>query len=107
MMTGLKDWIIQRVSAVILAGYLLFIFGITFIYSPLHYFSWKAIFQHHSVKVFTILALLSLIAHAWIGLWTITTDYFKPLALRFLTQLCILFALFFYVFWGLSIIWRI
>jgi len=106
-MTGLKTWIIQRVSAVILAVYLVFIFGIIFIYSPLQYVSWKALFQYNSVKIFTALALLSLIAHAWIGLWTVTTDYLKPLALRFLTQLCILFALFSYVFWGFCIIWSI
>lgn len=106
-MTGLQAWIIQRVSAVVLASYVFFIFGVILFYSPLDFHFWEALFHQKSIKAFTTLSLLTLIAHAWIGLWTITTDYLKNLLIRFVTQLLIFFSLLFYFFWGLCIIWRI
>ncbi|MGD9592998.1 MAG: succinate dehydrogenase, hydrophobic membrane anchor protein [Candidatus Berkiella sp.] len=43
--------------------------------------------------------------HAWIGLWTVLTDYVKPLLIRYVFQAIILLALFVYVVWGIFILW--
>jgi len=38
-------------------------------------------------KIFTILTLISILVHAWIGLWQVLTDYVKSIALRLSLQL--------------------
>jgi succinate dehydrogenase / fumarate reductase membrane anchor subunit len=37
-------------------------------------------FSSAFTKVFTLLALVSILIHAWIGMWQVLTDYVKPLA---------------------------
>ena len=76
--SGLKDWFIQRVSAVIILLYAAFIITVVLCLSEGNaYHAWFDIFQNTWVKVFTILAFVALIMHAWIGMWTIFTDYVK------------------------------
>jgi len=103
--TGLQDWLIQRVSAVILAVYIIFIFITILRHAPLHYSAWKIVFSSHLMKGIALLALLSLITHAWIGMWTITTDYLKNAMVRLLVQLLFFLALVGDLFWGACIIW--
>ena len=108
--SGLADWLIQRLSAVVLAAYTLFLGGVFLLYPDLDYPQWRALFTHLGMRLFSLLSLLALCAHAWIGIWTITTDYLNgqgPLAtaLRLLVQgLCALLTLG-YLLWGISILW--
>ena len=71
--TGLSDWLIQRVTSVILLAY--FIFVAFQLGGSVDYTSWRELFDQTWVKVFTLLAALSLAAHSWIGLWSVFTDY--------------------------------
>ncbi|WP_119343059.1 succinate dehydrogenase, hydrophobic membrane anchor protein [Facilibium subflavum] len=76
--SGLKDWFLQRVSAIIIILYTIFAIVAVFCVSAHgNYHTWALIFHSTWVKIFTILAFVSLIAHAWIGMWTIFTDYIK------------------------------
>ena len=110
--SGLYDWIMQRITAVILAAYTLLLIG-TFIVNPdLDYQQWRELFSSFAMKFFTLLAILSICAHGWIGLWTVSTDYLTPAMmgskatiLRFLFQMvCALFTLL-YLAWGVQILW--
>ncbi|STQ79392.1 Succinate dehydrogenase hydrophobic membrane anchor subunit [Hafnia alvei] len=56
-------------------------------------------------KVFTVLTLVSILAHAWIGMWQVLTDYIKPLALRLILQLVIVVALVVYLVYGTLVVW--
>ncbi|MFT6029790.1 MAG: succinate dehydrogenase / fumarate reductase membrane anchor subunit, partial [Oleiphilaceae bacterium] len=56
---GLSDWIIQRVSAVVLAAYTIFIIGYLLLNPDLTYAQWSAFFEQISVRIFTLMALLS------------------------------------------------
>ena len=58
-------------------------------------------------KVFTLLALFSILIHAWIGMWQVLTDYVKPLALRLMLQLVIVVALVVYVIYGFVVVWGV
>lgn len=111
---GLSDWVVQRVSAVILLAYTLLIAGFVFFSSSLDYQSWVAFFGQLWVKIATLLALLSLCAHAWIGLWTIATDYLTPRMLggkatviRFIFLLLAQGVIFVYLVWGIQILWGV
>ncbi|GAA0838553.1 succinate dehydrogenase, hydrophobic membrane anchor protein [Marinobacter szutsaonensis] len=101
---GIQDWIIQRVTAYVLALYTLFLLGF-FVTTDVDYQSWSALFGQGWFKIFTLLALLSIAGHAWVGLWTVSTDYIKSAMQRFLFQTACVLVIFVYVVWGIQILW--
>ncbi|MET4695047.1 succinate dehydrogenase, hydrophobic membrane anchor protein [Endozoicomonas lisbonensis] len=110
--SGLYDWMLQRLSAIVLAAYTLFIVGYILTTPGLDYGQWSELFSQVWVRIFSFLALLSLVAHAWVGMWTIATDYLnsrafgeKSVLIRFPVQLICFIALFSYLVWGIQVIW--
>ena len=105
--SGLYDWMIQRVTAVILLAYTIFMIGYLLLNPGLDYAQWSSLFECTSMRIFTLLALLSMAAHAWIGLWSVTTDYIKPTGIRFVVQSVCGLLTFIYVVWGIQILWGV
>jgi succinate dehydrogenase / fumarate reductase membrane anchor subunit len=108
--TGLSDWLIQRVTSVILLAYFLLI--AYQLMGSVDYTSWARLFEQTWMKVFTLMAALSLAAHSWIGLWSVFTDYLtermlgpKGNVIRLVSQLGAALALVGYVIWVVVIIW--
>lgn len=104
---GVQDWLIQRVSAVILGIYTLFLVGYFWMHSPLSYAEWQTLFASKWMRYGTFLALLSLLAHAWIGFWIITTDYIKILFLRLIIQILFIISVLVCLIWGVRILWSV
>jgi succinate dehydrogenase / fumarate reductase membrane anchor subunit len=103
---GLKDWLIQRVTAILLGIYLVFL-GFYFLFHPhLTYEKWSALFHCKIFLVLNVLMIFSLVLHAWIGLWTVTTDYLKHTGLRLMIQMLIALGLLSLFIWFLLILWR-
>ena len=73
--SGVSDWILQRVSAVILAVYFVVIIGWLIFASEVSYTTWHDFMTCTVMRIFSLLAIVSLAAHAWIGMWTVFTDY--------------------------------
>ena len=110
--SGLYDWMLQRVSAIILAAYTLFIGGFLLTTPDVDYQQWSDLFEQTWVRIFTLLTILSIAAHAWIGMWTVTTDYLnsralgsKSVLIRFPVQLVCFVVVFSYIVWGIQILW--
>lgn len=103
--SGLYDWMVQRVTAVILAAYILFLLGYFVATPDLSYTAWSGLFANTGMKIFTVMALVSLSAHAWVGMWTISTDYLKNGVVRFLFQAFCGGVMFVYFVWGVQILW--
>ena len=118
--SGLSDWLIQRVTAVILAGYTLFIIGTLACSGGVTYEQWSELHNCLVMQVANTLVLLSIVVHAWIGLWSVLTDYVtdrifqlklglnlgsKATGLRLLATVAAIILLFAYTVWGLAIIW--
>ncbi|EPC02595.1 succinate dehydrogenase [Litchfieldella anticariensis FP35 = DSM 16096] len=103
--SGLSDWLIQRVSAIILALYTLFIVGFLLINPGLDYATWSGLFAQTWMRIFSLLAFVSIAAHAWVGLWTVTTDYLKHTAIRLAVQTAIILAVFVFLVWGIQVLW--
>jgi len=108
--SGLSDWLLQRVSGVILLAWFLCI-GATLV-GGVDYAAWSSMFESTPMKVFTLLAILSLAAHAWIGMWAVGTDYLTERllgqwgnGLRLAYQLGCSLLIFVYVIWGIQILW--
>ena len=55
---GVSDWIIQRVSALVLAAYFLCVFGFVVLHPGLDYATWSGYFNHPAMQVFTLLETL-------------------------------------------------
>ena len=80
--------------------------------SSVTYNEWRELFDQTWMQVFTSLAILSVVMHAWIGLWAVSTDYMttrlmgsKGTILRLLFQAAYSFVLFYYLVWGFKILW--
>ncbi|MDP4766061.1 MAG: succinate dehydrogenase, hydrophobic membrane anchor protein [Pseudomonadales bacterium] len=109
---GLSDFIVQRATAYILASYTVVLVGWLLVHGDLSYADWQGLFSQTWMQVFTLLALLSTCAHAWIGMWTIGTDYirehyFGPGAdgMRLIYQVVCILTLACYLIWGIKILW--
>lgn len=102
---GLRDWLIQRVTSIVLLAFTLFVVGFLLSHQPLQFSQWYGLFQHTGMRVFTLLALLSLLCHAWVGLWTVTTDYLPKLGIRLVVQVIIFLTLLWLFLWGILIVW--
>lgn len=110
--SGLSDWLIQRVSAVIVAAYTVFIAGYLLLNPELTYAQWQGLFDELWMRLFTLLTLLSIVAHAWVGLWSVLTDYLtermmggKGTVLRLLALALLALVAVTYTLWGVEIIW--
>ena len=104
---GLKDWLVQRVTAVVLAAYTVILLLTLPAQPELTYGSWAGLFASPWMKVFTLLALLSLMWHAWIGVRDIYMDYIKPTGVRLFLQILTVLALVGYGCWTVIILWRV
>ena len=102
---GLKDWLIQRVTAVYFAVYSLYLLGFIAMHPHLLYSQWQALFHDIWFQLASIIALFTLLLHAWIGVWTVTTDYIKCTVIRLSVQLLVALLLLGQLIWGLMIVW--
>ena len=112
--SGLYDWMAQRVSAVVLAAYFLFLIGYLIANPGLEFSQWRGLFSSNWMRIFSLLALVALSVHAWVGMWTISTDYLTNMAIgklatgvRFLFQAVCGIAMFTFFVWGVQILWGI
>lgn len=102
---GLRDWLIQRMTAVYLASYFIFVFVYLLMHTPLQYSQWQGLFQAPWFQIASVIAFLSFILHTWIGIWTVTTDYIKCTVIRLSAQCLIALFLLGQFIWALMIIW--
>lgn len=105
--SGLADWVIQRVSAIVIALYVVLFLGFLVTHPNLDFVTWVTWLRTPFMQFATTLFMISLGAHAWIGVWTIFTDYVKNTALRFILQALMIIASVSYVLWGIRIIWSL
>jgi succinate dehydrogenase / fumarate reductase membrane anchor subunit len=112
--SGLSDWLLQRITAVVMAAYTVFITAYLLFNSGLEYSQWLGLHSHIAMKIFNVLTVLSIAVHAWIGLWAVLTDYVterllgpKATALRIFLQLGMITVTLVYVIWALDIVWGI
>lgn len=105
--SGVHDFILIRASAIILALYTLFLVGFFVTTADVTYQVWHAFFSGICTKIFTILALIALLIHAWIGVWQVLSDYIKPAFLRGGLQFLFSVLLLVYFAAGLLTVWGV
>ncbi|QDF67416.1 succinate dehydrogenase, hydrophobic membrane anchor protein [Shewanella sp. SNU WT4] len=105
--SGVHDFIMIRASAVVLASYAIFLVGFLALAAPLTFEVWHGLFSTLPMKIYTLVALVALLIHAWIGTWQVLTDYIKCTALRGVLQFVFVVAAFSYLAAGLIIVWGV
>lgn len=104
---GLRDWLVQRVTAIIMAIFSVVMFVFFATHSDLAFYDWHGLFAQWWMKIVTILFVISVLYHAWIGMWTVYTDYVKPYWVRLLLEIITLLALVSFFFAALLILWGV
>jgi len=84
MIMGSTLFYIQRFSAVFLLGYLIWLIIFFIFNQPLEFTSWQIFTNQIEFRILTTLFAFISILHAFIGLWTVGTDYFTSRTLGFL-----------------------
>ncbi|WLI78339.1 succinate dehydrogenase membrane anchor subunit [Kosakonia sp. H02] len=104
---GVHDFVLVRATAIVLTLYIIYMVGFFAVTGDLTWTVWTGFFSSAFTKVFTLLALFSILIHAWIGMWQVLTDYVKQVALRLFLQLAIVIALAAYVIYGFVVVWGV
>ena len=104
---GLRDWLAQRVTAVVMLAYTAVILAMIVGLPAMDYEQWKTIWQTPIVQYSTILFIVSLLVHAWIGVRNIFMDYIKNAGLRLALYVLTIGALLTYAVWSMRILWSL
>ncbi|CAG9933651.1 succinate dehydrogenase, hydrophobic membrane anchor protein [Candidatus Nitrotoga arctica] len=110
---GLRDWLVQRVTAVLMVAYTLFIAGYVVLHSRfesniwigLDYNTWTGLFSNLVMRSFSLLFLFAVFFHAWIGVRDIVMDYVKSARTRLVIYVLVIMALLLYSIWAVQILW--
>lgn len=102
---GLRDWLSQRVTAIIMTLYTALFLGIVLWHGGLDYATWKALFAGDAFRIATFLFMASLLAHAWVGVRNILMDYAKPTSVRLTLQIVVVCVLIAYAGWTIQVLW--
>ncbi len=104
---GLRDWLVQRVTATLMALFtLLLLAQLIFSKGPLGYDQWAGIFSSQWMKTLTFSVIVALAWHAWVGMREIWMDYIKPVGLRLFLQAFTLVWLISCSGWAIQVLWR-
>ncbi len=109
---GLKEWVAQRITAVIMAVYTLGLFLAVLFTPDLDYVKWVGFFNFTVLafplgKILALLAILSLCYHAYIGIRDIWMDYVKPTGIRLTLQVFTALWLIGAAGYAADILWRV
>src|SRR5688572_32786222 len=87
---GLRDWLVQRITAVVMAMYTFVVLGVVLIGPPITFIAWRELFASGWMRVATLLFAVSLAWHAWVGVRDIIMDYVKSTAVRLVLESVVL-----------------
>ncbi len=102
---GLRDWLAQRVSAVLMILYTVFIIIFVTMHHPIDYDDIRLLFDNQWMKIISLLFFFALCWHAWVGVRNVLMDYVHPMAIRLTIQILTITALLFYFVWFMHILW--
>ncbi len=102
---GLSDWLAQRITAVLMVIYTLFMAGYVALHPDLGYDRWIGLFSNQVMRAFSLLFLLAVYYHAWIGVRDVVMDYVKAAGVRLVIYVLVIVALLLYTIWSVQILW--
>ncbi len=104
---GMRDWLSQRITAVLMALFTVVLLAQLLFGGPLGYERWAGIFAAQWMKVLSFVVFISIGWHAWVGMRDIWMDYVKPVALRLALQVATIVWLVGCMGWAVQVLWRL
>jgi succinate dehydrogenase / fumarate reductase membrane anchor subunit len=104
---GIGSWLLQRLTAVLMAVYFIGLFAYVMVKRDFSYPGWSEIFAPVWMKASTLIVILALLYHAWVGVRDIWMDYVKPTWLRLFLQVLTVLWLAACAVWSAQILWRV
>lgn len=104
---GIGDWLLQRLTAVVMAAYTAFMMGCLLTARPASYSDLRAMISDGLIRAFTMLFFAALLYHAWVGMRDILMDYIKETGVRLALQTGVAVVLLLYLIWSASILWGV
>ncbi len=80
--SGLRAWILQRITAVYLTVYTLFLIGLFLFDPPSSHAAWQSWMDSPFTTAPLLLYCLAILLHAWVGIRDVIVDYVKPFIVR-------------------------
>jgi succinate dehydrogenase / fumarate reductase membrane anchor subunit len=104
---GVKDWLAQRVTAIVMAAYTIVLLVSFLTAQDFSYEGWAGLFSKQWFKLFSLVTFLGLFYHAWVGIRDIWMDYVKSAGLRLFLMLATIFFLLACAAWTVQILWSV
>ena len=104
---GFRDWLSQRVSAVLMALFTLAVIVQVLLPGAMGYDKWAGIFSAQWMKVLTFVVVVALLFHVWVGMRDVWMDYVKPVAIRLALQVFTVVWLVGCAGWAIQVLWRL
>ena len=101
--SGIRAWMMQRLSAVYMALFTVGMSAYLYVQSPLTYPAWQQLFSQTWVQLSWALMFVLLILHAWVGVRDIIIDYVHHTGARLFLYGCVIFSLAAMMFWALQV----
>lgn len=102
--SGLRDWVWQRLSALVILGFTVVVVGYWWCHPGMTFAQWQALWHCTAVRVLAMLTLAAVCVHAWIGFWVVFTDYVRCHCLRLVLKSSVVLGLLAGLFWGLDLL---
>ncbi|HEX6136512.1 MAG TPA: succinate dehydrogenase, hydrophobic membrane anchor protein [Casimicrobiaceae bacterium] len=102
---GTRDWLSQRVTAIVMTLYTALLLVIVLWHGGMDYPTWQALFAGGAFRVVSFLFMASLLIHAWVGVRNILMDYAKPVSVRITLQVVVVCVLVAYAGWTVQVLW--
>ena len=104
---GMRDWLSQRVTAMLMALFTLVLIAQLLMPGDMGYDKWAGIFSAQWMKVLTFVVIVCLVWHAWVGVRDILMDYVKPVGVKLALQVATLVWLVGCAGWAVQVLWRL
>lgn len=104
---GLRDWLAQRVTAILMALFTVVVVAQVLMPGEMGYDKWAGIFASQWMKVLTFVVIVSLLMHVWVGMRDIWMDYIQPVGIRLLLQVFTIVWLVGCAGWAIQVLWRL
>lgn len=102
---GVRGFMVQRVSAVVMAVYTLCALVVIAASPRFDHAGWKALWATPGVRYATFAFVVAVLLHAWVGLRNVFMDYVHPTLLRLTLYIVVIVALVMYGAWSIQILW--
>lgn len=104
---GLRDWLAQRVTAVLMALFTIVLLVQVLWPGELGYYKWSGIFANQAMKVLTFTVIVALLYHVWVGMRDIWMDYVQSVAVKLVAQVFTIVWLVGCAGWAIQVLWRL